>query len=733
MKTDQRTRLRDHSYAQSSVAAEAVASFNTKIQRHHLQRLAIVYVRQSTPRQVLEHRESTELQYGLARRAVSLGWHEDRVLVVDDDQGQSGRSAEHRVGFQRLLAEVGLDHVGLVLGIEMSRLARSNKDWHQLLELCAIFRCLLADQDGVYDPSHYNDRLLLGLKGTMSEAELHIIRGRMMEGKRNKAQRGELFSHMPVGYVRLPHGEVVLDPDEQVQSVVRLIFEKFDELGSGLRVLHYLLGHEIHIPVRPHFGPQSGQLQWRQPNPPMIYGILHHPQYAGAYSYGRSQVNPRRQQPGRPNTGRTLMPMDQWLVLRQDELPAYISWGQYLTNQERLSQNRAGFETLGAPREGASLLSGLVVCGCCGWRMYVAYSDKPHRPRYVCRHQAFGKNLCRNQNLAGRTIDELVSHQVLQALVPASLALSLEAEEQLGREHQRLSEHWQHQRERAHYQTERAHRQFEAVEPENRLVARELEKRWEQALLNERSIQEEYARFQQKQSEPISPEQREQIMALSTDIPTLWDAASTTALDRQMIVRQLIDRIVLRVQEETEFVDVTIHWIGGFVSQHEARRPVGRYESLRDYDRLVARLRELRDQGLTADGIADQLNAEGFHSPRCEHTFNPQAVRQLLSRTGLTRKPTGQAVLDAALRGPHEWWVRDLAVKLAVPFPTLCSWCRKGWVHARRITLAYRRWVVWADDRELRRLQQLRNYRRQAPREAYPQHLTIPNPRNSGD
>jgi DNA invertase Pin-like site-specific DNA recombinase len=297
----------------------------SKIRPRHLERLAIVYVRQSTAQQVLEHRESAALQYDLRRRAITLGWAADRVIVIDEDQGQSGGTAEGRLGFQRLLAEIGLDHVGIVLGVEMSRLARSCKDWHQLLELCAIFDVILADQDGLYDPGDYNDRLLLGLKGTMSEAELHILRGRMLAGKRNKARRGELFNHAPIGFVRLPGAGMVLDPDEQAQNVVRLVFHKFEELGTVSSLLRYLARNGISLPVRPHFGPDRGQLQWRRPNRVTLTFLLHHPIYAGAYSHGRRPTDPRRKVPGRPATGRRLVPMEQWEVLIRDRLPGYIS------------------------------------------------------------------------------------------------------------------------------------------------------------------------------------------------------------------------------------------------------------------------------------------------------------------------------------------------------------------------------------------------------------------------
>ena len=298
-----------------------------KIQPHHLDRLAVVYVRQSTPKQVLDNRESTDRQYQLAARAAALGWRPDRVLVIDDDLGLSGRTAADRPGFQRLLAEVGLNHVGLILGSETSRLARSCKDWYQLLELAAVFGVLIADHDGLYDPGQHADRMMLGLSGMMSEAELHVMRNRLDQGKRNKAARGELFSSAPIGYVRGLSGEMMLDPDEQVQGVVRRIFDTFAARGSVRQVLVQLIRDGIRLPIRARSGANRGQIEWREAVPATVYNVLRHPIYAGAYCYGRSRSDPRRKVPGRPLSGRVRVPRDEWAVLLHDMLPTYIILG----------------------------------------------------------------------------------------------------------------------------------------------------------------------------------------------------------------------------------------------------------------------------------------------------------------------------------------------------------------------------------------------------------------------
>jgi DNA invertase Pin-like site-specific DNA recombinase len=300
-----------------------------KIQAVHYDRLAVVYVRQSHPQQVLRHQESTRLQSGLAEHAQALGWTPSQVLVIDEDLGKSADSMAGRAGFQRLVAEVSLAHVGIIFGLEMSRLARSNRDWHQLLEVCALFGTLIGDLDGIYDPIDYNDRLLLGLKGAMSEAELHVLKQRMVAGKRAKAARGELGMPVPMGYVRRPSGEVVKDPDEQAQAVIALLFEQFERLGTIHAVLRYLVQHQIRVPQRVRFGPSKGELVWCRPNRTTLSNLLHHPIYAGAYVYGRRPTDPRRKQPGRPSTGRLVAKPEDCQVLLQDHHPAYISWEQF--------------------------------------------------------------------------------------------------------------------------------------------------------------------------------------------------------------------------------------------------------------------------------------------------------------------------------------------------------------------------------------------------------------------
>src|SRR6266508_1162535 len=683
-----------------------------KVQSWHHDRLAVVYVRQSTAQQVLAHQESTRLQYGLTARARELGWAADRVLVIDDDLGKSGSSAVARAGFQRLVSEVSLDHVGLILGVEMSRLARSNADWHRLLELCALFGTLLADADGIYDPAQYNDRLLLGLKGTMSEAELHLLKQRMYQGKLNKARRGDLAVPVPVGYVRRASGEVTFDPDEQVQHVVRLLFRKFVDLGTLNALLRYLVAHEIRLGIRVREGPAKGELEWRRPNRMTLQNLLKNPIYAGAYAYGRRPIDPRRQTTGRRSTGRTVTAPHEWVALLRDRLPAYITWEQYEGNLARLRANQARAEAIGAVRRGPALLAGLVVCARCGCRLFVRYDGtasvlrplRALRPTYLCQRlrSDYGGPSC--QTIAGAALERFVQEQALAALAPAALELSLAAAATVERERADLQQLWQQRRERAAYEAERAGRQFRLVEPEDRLVARQLEREGEEHLAAQQRLEEEYERFLRAHPRVLTAAERDAIRRLAMDLPALWDAPTTTVTERKEILRQVIERIVVDVDGTSERVRVTVVWVGGQQTVGVVVRPVARLDQLTTYPALCDRVRALAGEGLRAGAIAARLNAEGFRPPKRRDRFGDQGVLRLMQRLGLDAPRSRSRSQDGL--AADEWWLPALAQALDMPRVTLYHWVRRGWVRARHHLLpaGQHRLALWADDVEVQRL-----------------------------
>jgi DNA invertase Pin-like site-specific DNA recombinase len=673
-----------------------------KLKAWHLDRSAFVYVRQSTPQQVIDHQESTARQYALADRAVALGWTTDRITTIDDDLGRSGQSIEGRPGFQRLLAEVALDHVGLILGLEMSRLARSNRDWHQLLELCARFRVLLADADAIYDPADHNDRLLLGLHGMRSEAELHVLKERMYQGKLNKARRGALMGLPPIGYVRLASGEWAIDPDEQVQTTVRLIFDQFDRETTLHGLLRYLVHHGIRVPVRPGGGPNRGELEWRRPNRTTLSNLLHHPSYAGAYRFGHRPTDPRRKQPGRPNTGKLIRRPEECLVLIRDRLPASISWDRFRANQDRLEANRARCDSPGAPRQGPSLLAGLLRCGRCGRRMIVRYSGPKGRHGYSCTRGSadYAEPLC--QCLSGPLVDDFVRGQILAAVEPAALEASLAAVAEVERERAELSRHWQLRRERARFEAERASRQYQACEPENRLVARELERRWEDALKAQRQVEDEHERWRRAAPGRLSTEDEAAIRSLAADLPAVWEAATTTPAERQRIARLLIEHVSVTTDKASERVDVELRWVGGSAQSHTLGRPVTRYDLQSDYPRLVERLRALCDERLSSAAIAERLNAEGFRPPKRTNRFSGEMVLRLTSRLGLGRRERHGS--PAGL-GRDEYRPMGLARRLGMSRDTVRRWLRAGWLTVRRDAEGHH--VIWADAPELRRLREL--------------------------
>ena len=606
----------------------------SKIRDLHLDRLAMVYVRQSSPQQVLENRESRERQYALAEFAQRLGWPAERVVVVDEDQGQSGRSAENRSGFQRLMTEVSLNHVGIVLGLELSRLSRSNKDWHQLIDVCGIFNTLLCDQDGVYDPLDSNDRLLLGMKGAMSEFELVTLRNRLLRGSRNKAERGELFLHVPLGYLKTPAGEVVQEPDEQARGMIRLVFEKFDELGSAYAVFRYLILNDLRLGFRRQRGGRIGELEWRPPSPARIFSILRHPIYAGAYAYGMHRAGTKDPVTGRARGGRWFVPPEEMAVLLHDRVPAYISWDRYLANQEKLRQNRSLLESQGVPKRGEALLPGLVVCGKCGRRMSARYkTDK--RPSYYCGEYW---RLALDEpcgHIAAAALDDLVAREVLRALEPAALELSLRAIEDVEHERKRLHDHWRQTLERAKHEVGACRAAVpgrRAREPPGGPHAGIALGRGAEVATPGRGglppLPGQAATDVERRGpgeDPVPLGQRRHAVARAGDLgggPQAGRAVPRGAGDRR-------DRQVERAQRRDDRV-------AGRLRDAPPGRPACCHLCTTErYSRLDGRVTQLHREGLHLAQIAARLNAEGFVPPRRRGGFTASGVGELMRDLGL--------------------------------------------------------------------------------------------------
>ncbi len=609
-----------------------------KITLAHLQRKAVIYIRQSTTKQVRLNPESQRNQRALSERAETLGWPKERIVVLDADLGQSGASTTGRDDFTTLTADVALGHVGIIFGWEVSRLARNNADWYHLLDLASVVGTLIADIEGVYDPRSYNDRLLLGLKGTMSEAELHMMRQRLDAGRLSKVGRGDYIQHVPTGLVRTSDGRVELDPDEQVRRIIALVFSTFDELGTGMKTLRYLAQHHILLPRHQTSGLFKGELLWKEPTESMLIEILRNPAYAGAFVYGRRPSDPMLRKPGRRGSGMVRKPMEEWVTIQHGVYPAYISWDQYLHNLARLADNTAAMQTKyaaqrearGAPREGEALLQGMMCCGACGYRMRVAY--KP-AIRYLCdglkRHYA--GIAC--MSLDGTSIEEVVVQAFFEALQPAQL----DALEALLKQHQqekdRLQQHWQDQVTRATYEAHLARRRYEAVDPDNRLVAAELERQWEEKLVNLRQAEEDAERFKHRAPRPfLTPQMRQQLEDIGPALPQLWQSGQISNGHKKRLLRSLISRVIA-TRLAPDRIEIKIVWISGHFSAAHVIPPIHRQADVSNYDELIERLEALTKQGLTDPQIAEELMKEGFHTAR-RLTITPGTIRKLRGRHG---------------------------------------------------------------------------------------------------
>jgi DNA invertase Pin-like site-specific DNA recombinase len=583
-----------------------------KVTADHLRKQAILYVRQSTLHQVKENRESTALQYDLKHQAQELGWNDKQTVVIDEDLGHSGATATNRSGFQRLVAEVSLGRVGLVMGLNVSRLARNNADWHRLLEICALTETLIVDQDGIYDPNHFNDRLILGLKGTMSEAELYMLRARLIGGLLNKARRGELWVRPLTGYIYDESQRFVFDPDAQIQGAVRLLFETFRRTGSAGQVVKHFTKHSILWPCRLFEGKRDGKIVYRKLQRGMVLNILHNPRYAGAFVYGRTRS--RRGPDGKPHI--CSLARDNWQVFLPNAHPGYISWEEYETNQAKLRENghSEGRDSPGPVREGNALLQGLVLCGRCGLRMTVRYRVLKDRrtSSYVCARRGIetGGPMC--QFVVGAGVDEAVGQAAVDAMTPAALDVALQVFEELRARRADVDRLRRAQVERAREEAELAQRQYMSARPENRLVVDTLERRWNDCMAKLAQAEAEYARATKADGIPEpSSEARERIAALASDFPRVWKDPRTSARDRKRMLRLLIDDVTLARNEE--LIHVHIRWKGGATTSLELPRPRSSFELIRTPAAVINEIRALATEQ-TDDQIACTLNSHGYRS-----------------------------------------------------------------------------------------------------------------------
>jgi DNA invertase Pin-like site-specific DNA recombinase len=579
-----------------------------KITAGHLRRKAYLYIRQSTAFQVEQNPESTRRQYRFQDQALALGWHPEQVVVIDDDLGQSGAQAAGRAGFQRLVADVGLGQVGIVLSLEVSRLARNSSDWHRLLELCALSDTLILDEDGLYDPNQFNDRLILGMRGTMSEAELHFLRVRLEGGKLNKARRGELRTPLPAGLVYDADGRIALDPDRQVRQAIHDVFRRFQRAQSAWQVVRQLREAGLRLPVRLRTGPRAGEMAWVDATLSRVLSTLKNPRYAGMYFYGRT-----RQRKGVP--GGTLPP-EQWKVRLPEAHPGYITWEQYESNRRLLGANDRGARSRPArtpPREGPALLQGMLMCGRCGRRMTVRY----HRRRtgkvsllYYCQREAteHGGVLC--QHVPGLGVDQAVGELAVRAMTPEAIDVAVEVYEELRRREEEVGALHHSQVERARHEAGLAERQFLLVHPENRLVAEALERHWNERLRALAEAEEALVRWRETSGVALAPQTREDILGLARDFPSVWNHPRTTSRDRKRMLRLMIEDVALTRGDD---IRVEVRWRGGATTELHVPIPlncIAARRTGREALDLIAAL--ARDH--TDDQIAEILNERGIRT-----------------------------------------------------------------------------------------------------------------------
>lgn len=644
-----------------------------KITSDHLRKAAYLYVRQSSIKQVIENKESTQRQYALKNRALALGWRLDQIIVIDDDLGLSGTSTQDRKGFQRLVAEVGLGQVGLVMGLEVSRLARNNTDWHRLLEICALTDTLLLDEDGLYDPGFFNDRLLLGLKGAMSEAEIHFLRARLQGGILNKAKRGELKMRLPVGFVYDDSEKIVIDPDRQIKEAVKHLFSTFKRTESAYAVVKHFRENNLKFPVHVRGGPHAGEIVWKPLYHYRVLQVLHNPRYTGTFVFGQTRT---RKNPINGKAQIRNIPQDQWKVIIPEVFEGFISWEQYQKNERQLANNAAAHgkdRRRSPPGLGPALIQGMVLCGKCGQRMTVRYHTRDGEliPNYVCQRQGIETATRHCQFVQGMFVDELIGKMLVEMVTPVSLDVSMKVFEEIRTRHEDLVRLHRTGLERARHEVELAQRRFLRVNPDNRLVADSLESRWNEALRTVTELEEEYERVIAEYKNDLTSEKVERIRNLVEDFPAVWNDPRTSAKERKRMVRLLIKDVTLL---KTDVIHVKVRFKGGDSMERCVPIPPTAWKIRQTSTEAIEQIREMARTKIDSE-IADKLNQQ-----------------QLRSGTGLFF--TGRRVYmlrrDYDISGPYEHLreqgfltAEELADRIGVHLATVKKWGKAGILKSR--------------------------------------------------
>jgi DNA invertase Pin-like site-specific DNA recombinase len=670
---------------------------NPKIAEHHRSRPAYIYLRQSTPSQVRHHQESTERQYALREKALELGWSESLIHTLDRDLGKTGTEMAGREDFKTLVAEVSMGQVGAVFALEVSRLARSNLDWHRLLELCALTETLVIDEDGCYDPADFNDGLLLGLKGAMAQAELHFLHARLQGGKLNKAKKGELRFPVPVGLCYDEQGHIILDPDQEVQGAVSLVFRLFRETGSAFGVMQRFAKSELRFPKRSYGGAWDGKIIWGRLTHSRVLGMLKNPSYAGMYVFGRYQYRRQISPEGGVHKRIQAVAMADWRVSLKEHHEGYITLEEFFQNQERLEKNRTNDEeTLlaGPAREGLALLQGLLLCGTCGHALTVRYTGNGGiYPCYLCnrlRRDGTASKDC--MSFRCDLLDAAIAEEVLQALQPAEVELALAALQELESRDRTMSHQWQMRLERAEYEAALAERRYQEVDPSQRLVAGTLERRWNDALLQLEDLKKQAAEFLCQEARVATSEQKAKVLALARDLPRIWHAPTTQAKDRKRMLRLLIKDITVEKPLHPKQLVAHIRWQGGACTDTCVQLPPNIADRVRYPAAVVDRVRHLAQGSLDGD-IADCLNQEG-HVSALGKPFTGSMIKWVRYRYQIPR---------AKLVRSDELTVQQVAERFRVSPSVVYYWIDRGVIQARRLNAGSPYWItlIETDERKL--------------------------------